>query len=59
MPYYDYECSDCRKKFDIYRSIKIKSSNILCPKCGSHNTRQIFKSVPSVSIAGLPRDRFK
>lgn len=59
MPYYDYQCLECQNKFDIYRSIKVSAGNVICPKCGSSSTRQIFIRPPRTSIEGLPKDRFK
>jgi putative FmdB family regulatory protein len=59
MPYYDYECNDCNNPFDIYRSIKVAAGNVVCPKCGSLDTRQVYKKAPMTSVQGLPKDRFK
>lgn len=58
MPHYDYECKDCKKTFSIFKSIKDSLKNVSCPECGSKDVFQNY-SPPSVSVAGLPKDRFK
>lgn len=34
MPFYDYQCEDCRNYFDEHRSVK-KRYNVSCNRCGS------------------------
>jgi len=47
MPTYAYACSKCGTRFEAFASIAKKESGWqpLCPKCGSHETRQTFGSV--------------
>ena len=40
MPTYDYECRDCKKKFDLFQSIKAEPIK-KCPKCGGKVHRLI------------------
>lgn len=43
MPYYDYLCLDCRKKFDLFMSYKEYGVKpVTCPYChGDHVRRRI------------------
>jgi putative FmdB family regulatory protein len=47
MPIYTYECEKCKTIFDAFASIKKKQVGWqpACPKCGSPQTRQIFRPV--------------
>lgn len=41
MPIYDYNCGNCRKRFEIYLTYKeygVKA--VACPHCGSANVRR-------------------
>jgi len=41
MPTYDYTCSACRKRFDVfltYQEYGVKS--VICPHCGSSNIKR-------------------
>lgn len=43
MPRYDFKCKDCDEMFEVSLSIEEKeSAKILCPKCQSEDTLQIF-----------------
>ena len=44
MPLYDYQCKDCGEAFEVRASIKEKETGLelLCPKCCSHEARQIL-----------------
>ncbi|MEI7844490.1 MAG: zinc ribbon domain-containing protein [Chloroflexota bacterium] len=41
MPTYDYTCSDCRKRFDVFLSYKEYGlTPVICTHCGSSNIRR-------------------
>ena len=41
MPYYEYLCQACRKKFSLALTVAAhEKSKIKCPKCGSSKTEQ-------------------
>ena len=40
MPTYDYVCTKCKKKYEIFQSMKDKALT-KCPKCGGKTERQI------------------
>ena len=44
MPSYEYVCSDCKKTFMIFLSIKEQEAKpkITCPHCGSDNVKKQF-----------------
>lgn len=44
MPHYDFKCSDCGEKLSVFVSISEKSK-LKCPKCGSSELNQEYKSV--------------
>ncbi len=41
MPTYEYECSECRYKFDIFQSIKEEPKKI-CPKCKKPKLKRLI-----------------
>lgn len=46
MPRYDYKCNQCDERFEISLSVKEKeSATIICPKCKSEDTSQIFSVI--------------
>jgi len=44
VPIYEYECTECGERFELYRSIIDSDSERKCPKCGG----KCLKRVPSV-----------
>lgn len=40
MPTYDYECTKCKNKFEVFQSMKDKP-NAVCPKCKAKAQRLI------------------
>lgn len=51
MPLYAYICEDCETEFDAFATISKKEAGWRpqCPKCGSAQTRHIFKMVPVIA----------
>jgi putative FmdB family regulatory protein len=48
MPLYDYVCSDCRKRFDIFLTYSEYGTRpVACSHCGSANVR---RRVPRVRV---------
>lgn len=50
MPVYTYTCGNCNTHFEAFDSIQKKESGWQpsCPKCGSTQTRQIYKPVAAI-----------
>lgn len=42
MPTYEYECLDCKKSFEVQKSIKEHGRNEECAYCESRKTKQII-----------------
>lgn len=38
MPVYEYECRDCRKRFDVKLSVD-ERKEVHCPECGARARR--------------------
>lgn len=64
MPIYEYECNNCKTKFETIVSISSKD-NVACEKCGSEDTRKLISAMgikissTSDSISGCqPRGGF-
>jgi len=47
MPFYDYQCEDCTAEMTVKASISNKEEGleVTCEKCGSKNTRQVYRSM--------------
>ena len=46
MPYYDYECSQCRKTFTVKMSYEEHGrKRVKCPKCGTRKVEQVVTPV--------------
>jgi len=43
MPIYEYQCTDCREKFDARRSFAEAESDAVCPRCGKTGKRILSK----------------
>ncbi|MCL4489824.1 MAG: zinc ribbon domain-containing protein [Chloroflexi bacterium] len=42
MPYYEYECSDCRARFELKRRLAEIDEPVTCPECqGDRVARQV------------------
>lgn len=53
MPIYEYQCTQCGKKFEALRSISVDDSELKCPKCGAeHPQRAISMFTTSGSSGG-------
>lgn len=47
MPTYEYVCSECKNKFDVYATLAEKEKGLKpeCPNCHSKKTIQVFGSI--------------
>jgi len=55
MPIYEYECTQCRERFEIRQSFDEDRSKVTCPKCGASNPKRRFSvsSAPPISQSKL------
>lgn len=44
MPWYDYECRDCKEIFSLQREVADRDSPAVCPKCASTRSRRRLSS---------------
>ena len=49
MPVYDYRCTDCETRYDVFHKGKEVPADVVCPSCGSTNHKKLM-SVPVVSM---------
>jgi len=51
MPVYEFRCNDCRKAFQLVKSIKdYGSGTVKCPRCGKRKTvERIWSQVYTVT----------
>jgi len=40
MPIYEYECRSCGARFELRRSMSDNDADVLCPECGTGETRR-------------------
>lgn len=53
MPLYEYQCSDCKTRFDALRAMSEADAAIACPKCGSENTGRTISLFSAVGSEGV------
>jgi len=44
MPMYEYQCSQCRERFEVRQSIGEDGAKLTCPKCGTPNPKRLISS---------------
>jgi putative FmdB family regulatory protein len=44
MPVFEYKCSDCNKKYDVYHKSSVNNEEVECPSCHSKNFKKLFSS---------------
>lgn len=43
MPIYEYECEECRERFEKFvQSMQNAEKNVTCPKCGSSHVHKVL-----------------
>ncbi len=46
MPIYEFKCKDCRKRFEIDRSVaQYVPAKVRCPKCSSRNVERYWGGI--------------
>jgi putative FmdB family regulatory protein len=55
MPFYEYQCKDCGKRFEQLVSISEASRKQVCPHCGGKNTEKQLSvfAATSCSFTGV------
>ena len=44
MPVYEYYCTPCETKFDLFRAMAQRNEPAACPKCGGAGERQMERA---------------
>jgi putative FmdB family regulatory protein len=44
MPVFEYKCSDCNSKYEIYHKSSVKQEEVVCPECHSGNHKKLLSS---------------
>jgi len=52
MPVYEYECTNCKEKFELRRSIGDSDSEIKCPACGAGHPQRVLSLFASKAAGG-------
>jgi putative FmdB family regulatory protein len=50
MPVFEYQCNDCKTKYEVYHKTLNNTDKVNCPKCKSANSKKLFSAFrPSVT----------
>ena len=52
MPIYEYECKECRHKFEVLQMTKENEDDLRCPQCGTLNVVKQLSSFSSGANSG-------
>lgn len=44
MPVYEYHCTNCNKKFEIYHKSTHSNEEVVCPECNSKENKRLFST---------------
>ena len=56
MPVFEYKCSDCNTKFEVFHKSQNENDEIHCPNCSGQNYKKLFSSFSaSFSESGSPQ----
>lgn len=58
MPLYEYDCAECKARFELLVATTQDADRARCPKCGSRKTERILSTFAAHSgkpSAALPR----
>lgn len=47
MPVFEYQCNDCKNKFEIFHKSQSSKEEIKCPSCESENNQKLFSAFSS------------
>jgi putative FmdB family regulatory protein len=56
MPIYDYQCSDCKKTYDVFHKVREVEEDIVCPSCNSSKHVRLI-SAASITMKGSGRSQ--
>lgn len=44
MPIYEYQCNDCKTKFEVFHKSSVNQEEIICPNCKSKNSKKLLST---------------
>jgi len=50
MPIYEYECRNCKKRFEVLQKVNEDTNHIRCPDCQANRPRRILSLFSSGSV---------
>ncbi len=53
MPIFEYKCSSCGYKFELFRSLT-SSEPVACPNCGANETIKLFSTFAAANSGDHP-----
>lgn len=57
MPTFDYQCSNCKKTYDVFHKVREVEEDVVCPHCSSTKHVRLL-SAPAISMNGLSASGF-
>jgi putative FmdB family regulatory protein len=52
MPIYEYECKECRHKYEVLQMTKENEGDLRCPQCGALNVVKLLSAFSPGSNSG-------
>jgi putative FmdB family regulatory protein len=44
MPVFEYKCTKCDTKFEVYHKSTVNQEEVACPKCSSKENKKLFST---------------
>jgi putative FmdB family regulatory protein len=54
MPVYEYTCSDCSRRFELFVQQRAMADSVVCQHCSSTEVRRLVSTFASVGAGGEP-----
>ena len=54
MPFYEFECTQCKEKFEVFATLAQKEKGLAlhCPSCDSDQVQRVFDTLVLISHSG-------
>ena len=61
MPVYEYKCTECNTKFDVFHRTTNTDEKVVCPECKSSNNKKLLStfSASMNSLGGYPPSSYE
>jgi putative FmdB family regulatory protein len=56
MPVFEYKCSKCETKFEVFHKSSSNPEEVVCPKCSSKENKKLFSSFAASVSSGSSGD---